>query len=135
MSFNNWNRIPVSEGALIAAGGGLASWYSPQLDPLSIVYVVLLARFRGRTQSVIGAFTFSLLALFSAIVKPGFAHSYADLVQRFAVICLMWICAICVPGSKVDATASTKSEDAVHDRDKVWEAVLNIFPGWMWVSR
>jgi PAS domain S-box-containing protein len=135
MSFNKWNRIPVSEGALIAVGGGLAAWYSPQLDPLSIAYVVLLARFRGRTQSVIGAVTFSLLALISAIVKPGFAHSHADLVQRFAMICVMWICAICVTGAKVDATAPPESEDAVHDRDKVWEAVLNIFPGWMWVSR
>jgi PAS domain S-box-containing protein len=135
MSFNNWNRIPLSEGALIAAGGGLAAWYSPQLDPLSIVYVVLLARFRGRTQSVIGAFTFSLLALISTIGKPGFANSHADLVQRFAVMFVMWISAICVPGAKVDATVPSESEDAIHDRDKVWGAVLEIFPGWMWVSR
>jgi PAS domain S-box-containing protein len=135
MTVNKWNRIPVSEGALVAAGGVLAALYSPQLDPLSIVCVVLLARFRGRTQSVVGAFTFSLSAFVAAIVKPGFRHSHADLVHLLAMICAMWICAICVSDAKVDATALPESEDAVHDRDKVWEAVLKIFPGWMWVSR
>jgi PAS domain S-box-containing protein len=135
MSFNKRNRIRVSEGALIAAGGGLAAWYSPQLDPLSIAYVVLLARFRGRAQSLLSVFTFSLVILVSAIVRPSFAHSHADVVELFAVTCVMWICAVCVSGAKVNATRRLESEDAVHDRDQVWDAVLKIFPGWMWVSR
>jgi PAS domain S-box-containing protein len=135
MSCDKWNRRRVGEGALIAAGGLLAARYSPQLDPLSIACVVLLARFRGRAQSVIGAVTFSLVALFSPVVESGFAHSQAELVRLFAVICVMWICAICVSDAKVDARARPESEDAIHDRDKVWEAVLKIFPGWMWVSR
>jgi hypothetical protein len=130
MSFNKWNPIPVREGALIAAGGALGAWYSPQLDPLSILYVVLLASFRGKAQSVVGAFTFSLLAITFAAIKLSFAHSYAEMVKLFAVICVMWICAICVPGATVDATAPPESEDAVRDRDKVWEAVLKMFPGW-----
>lgn len=134
MSSDRRNRIPVSDGALIAAGGVLAAWYSPQPDPLSIVCVVLLARFRGRAQSVIGAFTFSLLALVSAIVKP-IAHSHADLIRLFSVICVMWVCAIFVSRARVDATAHPESEEGVLDRDRVWEAVLKIFPGWMWVSQ
>src|SRR5580698_3386271 len=112
MIFNGRNRIPVSDGALIAAGGVLAAWYSPQPDPLSIVCVVLLARFRGRAQSVIGAFTFCLPALVSAIVKP-IAHSRADLIQLFSVICVMWVCAIFVSGARVDATAHRESEEGV----------------------
>src|ERR1700677_3196415 len=86
MSFSKWNRIPMGEAALIAIGGGLAAWYSPQLDPLAIVYVVLLARFRGRAQSLIGAFTFSLLMLASALAGSHLAHSHTDLLQLVAVI-------------------------------------------------
>jgi PAS domain S-box-containing protein len=125
MNFHKWNRVSARECALIAAGGVLAAWYSPQLDPLPIVCVVLLARFRGRTQSVIGALTFSSLAL---------AHSHAKLFHLFAVICAMGICAMCVSGAGVNATARPEP-DAVRDRDKVWEAVLRILPGWMWVAR
>src|ERR1700733_10643135 len=116
MSLNKRNRIAVSEGALIAAGGLLGAWFSPQLDSLSIVYLVLLARFRGRIQSAMGAFAFCLGALVSATAKPGFAHSHAGLFHLFAVICAMWICAICVSDGRMDATARPESEDAVHDR-------------------
>ena len=54
MNFSKRSLIAMSEAASIAAGGGLAAWYSPQLDPLAIVYVVLLARFRGRVQRSLG---------------------------------------------------------------------------------
>jgi PAS domain S-box-containing protein len=135
MSFNKWNRIPMGEAALIVTGSGLAAWYGPQLGPLAIVYVVLVGWFRGRAQALIGAFAFTLVVFVSAVVRPSVAHSHADLVQLLAVVCVMWICAICVSGARVDATPRPKTEDAVHDRDKVWDAVLKIFPGWMWVSR
>jgi PAS domain S-box-containing protein len=125
----------MSEAALIAAGGGLAAWYSPPLDPLAIVYVVLLARFRGRVQSLIGAFSFSLLVLVSAFVNPRFAHSHTDLVQLIAAICAIWLCAFFASGSKVDATAPPKLEGPVHARENVWESVLKMFPGWMWLAR
>ena len=96
MSFNKWKRIPIGEAALIVTGGGLAAWYSPQLDPLAIVYIVFLARFRGRAQSLIGAFTFSLLVLTSAIAGPRLAHSHRDLFQFVAGdICYLALRDIC----------------------------------------
>ncbi len=135
MSFKKWNRIPIREAALIVTGGGLAAWYGPQLGPLAIIYVVLVDRFRGRAQALIGAFAFTLVVLVSALVRPSVAHPHADLVQLLAVVCVMWICAISVSCARADATTHPEREDAVHDRDKVWDAVLKIFPGWMWVSR
>jgi hypothetical protein len=54
MSFSKRSLVAMSEAVLIAAGGGLAAWYSPPLDPLAIVCVVLLARFRGRSERSLG---------------------------------------------------------------------------------
>jgi PAS domain S-box-containing protein len=135
MSFNKWNRIPMSEAALIATGGGLAGWYSPQLDPLAVVYVVLLGRFRGRVQALIGAFTFSLVVLFSAVVRPSFAHPHADLVQLVAAICATWFCAFFASGTKANASPPLRWENPLRAQDNVWETVLKIFPGWMWLAR
>jgi hypothetical protein len=101
----------------------------------AIVYVVLVGRFRGRAQALIGAFAFSLVVFVSAVVRSSVVHPHADLVQLLAVVCVMWICAICVSGARVDATPRPKTEGAVDDRDKVWDVVLKIFPDWMWVSR
>jgi PAS domain S-box-containing protein len=135
MSFKKRNRMPMGEAALIVAGGVLAAWYSPQLDPLGIAYVVLLGRFRGRIPARIGAFAFSVIVLVSAMVGPRFVHSPSELVRLFALLFTMWLCTIFVSGAKADVTARPEPEGAVDDRDKVWKAVLKIFPGWMWVSR
>ena len=126
----------MGEAALIVTGGGLAAWYGPQLDPLAIVYVVLLARFRGRAQSLIGAFTFSLLVLASALAElPACPFTYGPL-QLVAVILRMWLCAIFVSGrNKADTTSRPESEKPSMTRDSVWDAVLKVFPGWMWVAR
>src|SRR5580658_6270783 len=104
MSFSKRSLIATSEAALIAAACGLAAWYSPLLDLPALVGVVLLARFRGRTQSLIGVFSFGLMALVSAIASPRFAPSHTDLVQLVAAICAMCICTIFVSGAKGDAT-------------------------------
>jgi len=117
MSFDKWKRIPIGEAALIATGGGLAAWYSPQLDPLAIVYVVFLARFRGRAQSLIGAFAFSLPVLASAIAGSRLAHSHRDLLQLVAVISAIWLCAIFAVPNKADTTSPLKSEQRIQSRD------------------
>jgi PAS domain S-box-containing protein len=126
--------MSTGEAALIVAGGALAAWYSPPLDPLAIAFVVLLGRFRGRIPARIGAFAFSAVVLVAAIVGPGFVHSSSEFVRLFALICAIWLCTIFASSAKVDRTARPEPEGAVDDRDKVWEAVLKIFPGWMWVS-
>ena len=135
MSFSKLSLVTLSEAALIAAGGGLAAWYSPQLDLPAIVGVVLLARFRGRVQSLIGAFSFSLLVLVSAIVSPRFAHSHTGLVQLLAAICAIWFCAYFASGTKANANPPLKWENPLRAQVNVWETVLTIFPGWMWLAR
>src|ERR1700691_531748 len=135
MSFSTRNRMSTGEAALIVAGGALAAWYSPPLDPLAIAFVVLLGRFRGRIPARVGAFAFSVVVLVAAIVGPRLVHSSSEFVRLFALICAMWLCTIFASSAKVDRSARPEPEGAVDDRDKVWEAVLKIFPGWMWVSR
>jgi len=135
MRFSKRSLITTSEAALIAAGGGLAAWYSPLLDLPAIVGVVLLARFRGRVQSLIGAFSFSLLVLVSAIASPRFANSHTDLVQLVAAICAIWFCSFFASGSKANGSPPLKSENPLRVQDNLWETVLKIFPGWMWIAR
>ncbi len=135
MSFSKRSLVAMSEAALIAAGGGLAAWYSPLLGPLAIACVVLLARFRGRIQSFIGAFSFSLLAPLSAFLNPRFAHSHVELVQLIVATCAIWLCVFFASGAKADTTAPPKSEGPVHARENIWEIVLRMFPGWMWLAR
>ncbi|HEX4227253.1 MAG TPA: PAS domain-containing protein [Bryobacteraceae bacterium] len=130
MSFSKRSLVAMSEAALIAAGGGLAAWYSPRLDLPAIVGVVLLARFRGRVQSLIGA-----LVLVSAIASARFAHSHTDLVQLVAPICAIWFCAFTASGTMANASPPLKSENPIRAQDNVWETVLKFFPGWMWLAR
>ena len=66
-SDREWIRIPINEAVLIRASGGVLGWYGSRFDVAAIVGVLLLARFRGRGQSVIGALSFILLALVPAI--------------------------------------------------------------------
>ena len=80
-SFREWIRIPISEALLIGASGGVLGWYGSRFDITAIVGALLLARFRGRGQSVVGAFAFNLLALVSAMAGPRFPLASADLAQ------------------------------------------------------
>ena len=73
--------------------------------------------------------------LVSAIVSPRFAHSHTDLVQLVASICEIWLCAFFAPGSKPGASPPLKWENPLRAHDNVWETVLKIFPGWMWLAR
>lgn len=135
MSFNKRNLRVASEAAVIAAGGGLAAWYSPALDLPAIVGVVLLARFRGRLQSLVGALSFSLFVVVSGIASPHFAQSHADLVQLGAAISGVWLCAIFSVPDKADRTSPLKLEKPIQSKDSVWEAVLTVLPGWVWWAR
>lgn len=139
MSFDKWKRIPIGEAALIVTGGGLAAWYSPQLDPLAIVYVGFLARFRGRAQSLIGAFTFSLLVLASAIAGPPLAHSHRDLLQLVAVISAIWLCAKFAAPNKADTVSINwdiderkRAEQQIRDQLTQLNLMEERFPGFLW---
>src|SRR5580704_17726452 len=110
MSFSKRSLVAMSEAALIAAGGGLAAWYSPPLDPLAIVYIVLLARFRGRAQSLIGAVSFSLLVLPAAFAGPRLAQPHTDLLQLVAMLSAIWLCAIFAVPNKADPASPLKLE-------------------------
>jgi hypothetical protein len=126
-SFREWIRIPMSEALLIGASGGVLGWYGSRFDLAAIVGVLFLARFRRRGQSVVGAFSFSLFALVSAIAGPRFPHASVDLAQVAGAACAIWLCAILDSGSKPAETATAG--------DNVWESLLKLFPGWMWIAR
>jgi len=72
-SDREWIRIPINEAVLIRASGGVLGWYGSRFDVAAIVGVLLLARFRGRGQSVIGALSFILLALVPVIAGAVFS--------------------------------------------------------------
>src|SRR5580700_2508180 len=140
MSFSKLSLATLGEAALIAAGGGLAAYYSPQLDLVAIVGVVLLARFRGRVQSLIGVFSFSLMALVSAIASPRFAHSHTDLVQLVAAICAMCVCTIFVSRAKLerwvtinwDIDERKRAEQQIRDQLTQLNLLGERFPGFLW---
>jgi hypothetical protein len=90
------------------------------VDLAAIVGVLLLARFRGRGQSVVGAFCFSLLALGSAKAGPRSLHASADLAQVGGAASAIWLCAFLASGRKPAATARAG--------DNVWESLLKLFP-------
>jgi PAS domain S-box-containing protein len=125
----------MSEAVLIGASAGVLGWYSPRFDLGAIVGVVLVAKFRGRVQSVIGAFSFSLLALVSGTLGPRFVHAPADLAQFVAATCSIWLCAFFSSGTKPVATAPLKGKGPSYAVDNVWKTVLKLFPGWMWIAR
>jgi hypothetical protein len=105
-SFRERIRIPMSEALLIGASGGVLGWYGSRFDLAAIVGVLLLGKFRGRGQSVVGAFSFSLFALVSAIAGPRFPHASAHLAQVGGAACAIWLCAILASGSKPAETAT-----------------------------
>ena len=134
MNFRDWIRIPISDAVLIVASGGVLGWYSPRFDLGAIAGVVLLARFRGRVQSVVGAFSFSLLALVSGTVGPRFAHAPAEFAHLAAATCAIWLCAFLSSSTKPVATAPLKGESPSYTAN-VWKTFLKLFPGWMWIAR
>ncbi|WP_211460529.1 PAS domain-containing protein [Collimonas silvisoli] len=135
MSSNKWGRIPMREAALIIVGAGLTAWFSPQLDLFAVVCIVLLARFRGRVQSLVAALSFSLLALVSAIANFGFTHSHTDFIRLFAAIGAVWLCVLFASNVKTDSRRPLNSDDSRSTQDELWESLLKIFPGWMWLAR
>jgi PAS domain S-box-containing protein len=93
----------------IAAGSGLLARLNPEFGLVAIVTMVLLARFRGRVQAVIGASSFTFLELVSAIITPRTANTDAYLLQMLATICATWLCAIFASQTKADTKARPKS--------------------------
>jgi PAS domain S-box-containing protein len=135
MSLREWTKIPAGEAVLVGACGGALGWYGPQFDLAAIAGVVLLARFRARVQSVVGALSFSLLALVSAMAGPRSPHALADLAQLMGAMCAIWLCALFAAGIKAAAAAPPGWQDPSPAGDNLWETLLKLFPGWMWIAR
>ncbi len=136
MNSSKWGRIPHWEMALIIGGAGLAAWFSPQLDLLGLIYVVLLIRFRGRERGLVGAAAFSLLLLLSASIGSGSIYSNTDLIRFFATSSAVWLCALLASNGKTGSSRPPSSEEgsrATHDY--IWGSLPKIFPGWMWLAR
>jgi PAS domain S-box-containing protein len=135
MSLREWTKIRAGEAVLVGACGGALGWYGPQFDLAAIAGVVLLARFRGRVQSVVGALSFSLLALVSAIAGPRSPHALADLAQLMGAMCAISLCALFAAGIKAAAAAPHGWRDPSPAGDNLWETLPKLFPGWMWIAR
>ena len=125
----------VGEIALIVIGAGLLGCRGLQLDIVALVCVVLLGKYRGRTQSFVGAFAFSVMALGSATVTPGFLNSRADFFRLIAAICAVWICDLFGSGGTAASHHSPKLESTLPSERNIWENILEIFPGWMWLAQ
>jgi hypothetical protein len=54
-------------------------------------------------------------------------HASADLAQVGGAASAIWLCAFLASGRKPAATARAG--------DNVWESLLKLFPGWMWITR
>ena len=124
----------VGEMALIVIGAGLLGCRGLQLDIVALVGVVMLGRYRGRTQSFIGAVAFSVMALASAVITPGFLNSHADFIRLFLAVCGIWVCDFFGTGGISAPDVPSTSETPLPSRNDMWEAVLKIFPGWMWLA-
>ena len=135
MSLREWTKIPAGEAVLVGICGGALGWYGPQFDLAAIAGVVLLARFRVRVQSVVGALSFSLLALVSAMAGPRSPHVLADLAQLMGAMCAIWLCALFAAGIKAAAAAPPGWQDPSPAGDNLWKTFLKLFPGWMWIAR
>jgi hypothetical protein len=119
MSLREWTKIPAREAVLVGACGGALGWYGPQFDLAAIAGVVLLARFRARVQSVVGALSFSLLALVSAMAGPRSPHALADLAQLMGAMCAIWLCALFAAGIKAAAAAPPGLQDCMGRANRV----------------
>jgi len=99
MTWGESERIPMSEAIIVALGAGLVAWAGSQFDTVAPIYAVLLARYRGRTQSFVGAFSFTLFVLALTILDLGFAPPNAVLVRLTTSIFATWLCALIVSGT------------------------------------
>jgi PAS domain S-box-containing protein len=95
-----------SEMFLIAVGNGLLASHSPRFDFLAIVCVLLLARFRGRTQALIGTSAFSLFGLWSIGIGHRFPEEFTGNGQFLAALGAIWCCAFLASSSRSDRAAA-----------------------------
>lgn len=92
--------MALSEILLIAAGSGFLAMWGPKFDFLAFVCIVLLARFRGRIQSLIAAAAFSLLGLSAIATGHRFPQGFARNDEFVAAIGAIWCCAFFASLSK-----------------------------------
>jgi PAS domain S-box-containing protein len=98
-----------SEILLIAAGSGLLALHSPRFDLPAIVCVLLLARFRGRVQALVGASAFSLFGLWSIPTGHPFSETFTGNGPFVAALGAIWCCAFLASSSGSDRAAAHSS--------------------------
>ena len=92
-----------SQLLLIAAGSGSLAWLGPEFDVLALLVILILAKFGGRTQSMIGAALFTLFAV--AFSQGGIQLSQAGRkpLQLIIAVASVWICAFFASERRRDA--------------------------------
>lgn len=126
-----------SELLLIAAGSGFVAWLGPEFEVLAFPVIVILARFCGRTQSMIGAATYTLCAVVFSQGGEPFRQIGREPLQLIIAIASAWLCAFFASGLRrdVDHPHMLKSPIDVPPGDSLWETVAKILPGWIWIAQ
>jgi PAS domain S-box-containing protein len=98
-----------SEILLIDVGGGWLALHSPGFALPAVVCVLLLARFRGRVQALIGASAFSLFGLWSIATGHPFPEEFTRNGPFVAALGAIWCCAFLASPSRSDRAAAHSS--------------------------
>jgi len=100
-----------SELLLIAVTSGFVAWLGPRFDVLAFLVIVILARFFGRVQSMIGA---AIYTLFTVVFSQGggqFRQVDREPLLLVIAIASVWLCAFFASGRQqvVDRPHTPKS--------------------------
>jgi hypothetical protein len=111
-----------SEILLIVAGSGCLALCGSKCDHVAIVCVLLLARFRGRVQSLIAASAFSLVTI---AIGHRFPQEFIGNGETETAIGAIWCCAFFAMSSKSNREPAPRSNNPFDIR-------LNELTSYMW---
>jgi hypothetical protein len=112
-----------SEILLIVAGSGCLALCGSKCDLVAIVCVLLLARFRGRVQSVIAA---SALSLVTVAIGHRFPQEFIRNGETATAIGAIWCCAFFALSSKSNREPASGSNNPFDEISN--DIVLAVYP-------
>ncbi|HEY6851521.1 MAG TPA: PAS domain-containing protein [Terracidiphilus sp.] len=114
-----------SEILLIVASSGFLAMYGLEFDFLAFIWVVLLARFRGRVQALIAAAAFSLVGLVAIATGHRFPQKFTSNGEFAAAIGAIWCCAFI-------AMSSNSNRGPAPGSNNPFDIRLDELSGYIW---
>ena len=114
-----------SEILLIVASSGFLAMYGLKFDFLAFIWVVLLARFRGRVQALIAAAAFSLVGLVAIATGHRFPQKFTSNGEFAAAIGAIWCCAFI-------AMSSNSNRGPAPGSNNPFDIRLDELSGYIW---